>query len=553
MTSLKIFSFGVVLVALVWGTWWFVELCGIKDKSNVQRETLETKLEEAKLSEGKEFTSQNETLTDSSPTEESQSKPERIDLTQYGNPYWEKYQLSSFDAWGNKITTHIEKHCLRVRSSDSYTLRETWNDHIKESINKLRLGECAIVKLMEIRYPMTIPGLNCNQTHCSLSKEKLSKTDEDVFGFWFQDYFNVTEKNIDYLEENPHFNRYTCIKPDGTSGLEENGVCIRNVHSFDPFDYSIFENDYVVSFLAKNLKNYTHLTGKIATKINYTNIPNGTEIYSYFGKKQTSAQNYSAFVLPSERRLTKEAVSWMRHDRRISSAICHSFGLRKLDAQEIDALPMKSPDLNCFLDENGKIITKNESIVWAFGWKVGTFSNHLEITDNDALKFAFDNRDVLVLKNFEFEVPDGWLKINNNTYLKNNGSRVIGYLGHLCNNFTNNTEFKDFLENGGFVIMKCTDYQENSEFQHYNISNRHLLCSKSTKDIKIFKENLLQSSEGEKFFVRYAEIPIGITSLTHIHPMDCRELVKERNADSVDSEFRCIGKYNDVKIERLLK
>lgn len=82
------------------------------------------------------------------------------------------------------------------------------------------LDVCAIVKYAENDCKRT-NGLRCDGYSCSFFNKKFSNASK--FGFWYQDYFDVKTENIEIVNKS-HLNRFTCIRKNGTGGLEDRGL-----------------------------------------------------------------------------------------------------------------------------------------------------------------------------------------------------------------------------------------------------------------------------------------------------------------------------------------
>lgn len=430
----------------------------------------------------------------------------------------ETNQFPLLDKKGRNLSVVIEDNCLKSSTQNCNILKNSFNTKITEWITQNNLTDCAIVKMAENNCEKTI-GLECDENSCSLSKE-------NELRFWFQDYFVVTKENSKTVETSPHLQRFTCINKDETSGIKMDSFCIRNLSLVLCENNQILKFDYVVNYLAKNLRNYTSLPKVVAQKIE-KNLPYGTGIYSN-EKKLDSKQKNPVYVFPSPLMITREAVSWMRYDSRMSNAICNSLGLRKLIGEEINALP-DEPDFGCFFDESGNEIKNAEPNVWAFGKDTGTYKNHVEITNNEALMFSVKKRNVLYVKdtNSVTEIPDGWVKIHKNVLIKKNGSlKVDGEIS--CNEFEENQGFNEFLNDGGCVILQCKE--KKSKFNYYKIDDTYLYSKEMEKIPEKCNVNLLQSSIGELFFVRFM-VPNGETELKYIDSKSCKEKLTERFRD----------------------
>lgn len=85
------------------------------------------------------------------------------------------------------------------------------------------------------------------------------------------------------------------------------------------FGFLNFEYDFVNKYLAKNLMNYTELGPKVRDKVNFNVLPYGTKMYSFFGDKFTKDSGGHVYVLPSESKVTKEAIPWMREGNHVYS------------------------------------------------------------------------------------------------------------------------------------------------------------------------------------------------------------------------------------------
>lgn len=451
---------------------------------------------------------------------ESQNKQE----TKQNDNDLESNLVPFLDKTGLNMKHYIEDNCLKARYSDCRILLQRYNE--LKWIAQNNLTQCAIVRMAENNC-IEVDGLDCKKFDCSLPNDEKSTKNSSKFGFWFQDYFKLPKENMVSLS--PHFKRYTCIRKDEKIGLEDGGICIRNLYILKGVSNELLELDFVKSSLAKNLRNYSVVPKVVAQKIDVKNLPYGTQITTEYGKNPGLYPNRNVYVLPSPLTLTKETVSWMRKNYWMSTTICYAFGIRKLNAIEIDALP-EDPHLGCFYDKSGKPIQKKEDIVWTFGLNFGRFWNVSEFISADALTYVGNFRDYVCVKNTKSvkKVPNGWSKVHDNLFLKNNGSRVVYLSDVKCEEFETNPLFKKYLNDGGFVILACMDQE--SKMNHHQILDYNLY-SKETKKLPLkFKDILLKSQFGEEFFVRYGEIPMGKTKLM-IGLRTCEYFLKERNED----------------------
>lgn len=450
-----------------------------------------------------------------------------------------------YDERGRNMSVFIEANCLKASFMDCIDTRHYWNSEIEEWVRQNNLSQCAIVKWVQNHCKNT-SDLECNGDFCSLPKEAFANVSD--CGFFHQDYFFLTKQNIEIVKNSSHGNRYTCISKDGKIEVEENNICVSNLALLNAERYQILGFEGVMLYLAANLKNYTILHRFVAKMIDYKNITNGTQIYTISGKKVYNSTNEDVYVLPSELFVNEEVISWMRYDRMMSMAICNSLGARRLSEEEIAALPPILLDLDCFFDKFGSYIQKKEPAVWVLNHAL-KFKNFTNVTDNHDFFLAARYNDYLIVKNGTLitELPNDWIRIHQNIFLRKSGSRHIEGSKLFCPDYLANKFFSDFYQSGEFAVIDCLR-DKNDNGRSEQLHKVFYLNSTSIVPIK-FKSNFLQSNVGQELLIERGEIPKGEIILS-IDLRSCQKYLGVRNEFPIykDNNLKCIQENGRVKL-----
>lgn len=216
----------------------------------------------------------------------------------------------------------------------------------------------------------------------------------------------------------------------------------------------------------------------------------------------------------------------------MSTAICNSFGVRKLSDDEIKELPTLDPYLKCFWDESGNKLSKKTSTVWAFREALGTYFHYADINEAGLL-FASKIRDVMFVKKTDNKVPDIWVKVHDHILLKRNGSGLIEPYPINHQKILENQGFKDFINKGGFAIVNCEHDKTIGEAKH-NYRGYKVFYSESTNFIpQKYEVQLFQSVPGSEIFVRFGQIPLGKRIILDISVHMCNHSLELRGNDLI--------------------
>lgn len=185
---------------------------------------------------------------------------------------------STFIVETRNIGALVEDNCLCVGSLSCSLLKDALKTNFSAWIHKNNMSECAILNQVKNNCLMTTDT-------CSIVEMYPNEAHKFKSDFWFQDVFNITQKNIDQLRIASEISRFICIKQDGEGGIEENGICLRTLSLVNDVPRKARNYDFVIRYLAQNLLNYTSLNFQVAQKINYNDLTFGTAVYSGHGFK----------------------------------------------------------------------------------------------------------------------------------------------------------------------------------------------------------------------------------------------------------------------------